>query len=107
MLTPDGLKEIATYAAGLGPSKELVIGRNALGQLGRPSGLVDAAHKAGLLVHPWTFRAENHFLPIDFKGGLDPRDSGDLAGEIQAFLAAGVDGLFSDHPGMAIAVSNR
>lgn len=107
MLTSDGLKEVATYAAGIGPPKDLVIGRNALGQLRRPTGLVGAAHNAGLLVHPWTFRAENHFLPTGLKSGIDPRDRGDLAGEIRAFLAAGVDGLFTDHPGQAVAVSNR
>ena len=103
MLTADGLKEIATYADGIGPSKDLVIGRNAVGLLGKPTGLVDAAHKAGLLVHPWTFRRENHFLPTDFKSGIDPRDAGDLAGEIRAYVAAGVDGLFSDNPAQAVS----
>ncbi len=107
MLTTDGLQDIASYAAGLGPSKDLVIARNFLGRLGSPTGLVEAAHRAGLLVHPWTFRAENHFLPTNFKSGIDPRDTGDLAGEIAAFLAAGVDGLFSDHPARAVAASKR
>ncbi len=107
MLTADGLKEIATYADGIGPSKDLVIGRNVIGQLGSPTGLVAAAHTAGLLVHPWTFRAENHFLPTDFKSGIDPRDTGDLEGEISAFLAAGVDGLFSDNPARAVAAVKR
>ena len=103
MLTADGLKEIATYADGVGPSKDLVIGRNLLGQLGEATGLVEAAHKAGLLVHPWTFRRENYFLPTDFKSGLDPREPGDLAGEVRAYVAAGVDGLFSDNPAQVVA----
>lgn len=107
MLTADGLKGIATYADGIGPSKDLVIGRNAIGQLGAPTGLVGAAHEAGLLVHPWTFRAENYFLPTEFKSGIDPRDGGDLEGEIRLFLAAGVDGLFSDNPGRAVAAAKR
>ncbi|WP_417593578.1 glycerophosphodiester phosphodiesterase [Parasphingorhabdus sp.] len=107
MLTADGLKEIATYADGIGPAKDLVIGRNAIGQLGRPTGLVDAAHKAGLLVHPWTFRRENHFLPTDFKSGIDPRDAGDLMGEIRAYVAAGVDGLFSDNPAQAVPAAKQ
>ncbi|MEH6790292.1 glycerophosphodiester phosphodiesterase [Parasphingorhabdus sp.] len=102
MITAEGLQQVAAYADGLGPAKDLVIGRNILGQLDGPTGLVAAAHKAGLLVHPWTFRAENYFLPTDFKSGLDPRESGDLAGEVRAFVAAGVDGLFSDHPGQAV-----
>lgn len=103
MLTADGLSEIASYADGLGPAKDLVIGRNVLGQLSAPTGLVAAAHKAGLLVHPWTFRKENYFLPTDFKSGIDPREPGDLAGEVRAFVAAGVDGLFSDNPAEAVA----
>ncbi|NQV95309.1 MAG: glycerophosphodiester phosphodiesterase [Sphingomonadales bacterium] len=102
MLTSDGLTEIATYADGLGPPKDLVIGRNILGQLDQPTGLVEAAHRAGLLVHPWTFRAENYFLPTNFKSGIDPRDPGDLAGEVRTFVAAGVDGLFSDNPAQAV-----
>ncbi|WP_417620438.1 glycerophosphodiester phosphodiesterase [Parasphingorhabdus sp.] len=107
MLTPAGLKEIATYADGLGPSKDLVIERNALGQLGGSTGLVEDAHAAGLLVHPWTFRVENYFLPTDYKSGIDPRDKGDLEGEVRAFIAAGVDGLFSDNPGRAAAARKR
>ena len=31
-----------------------------------PSTLVADAHAAGLRVHPWTFRAENFFLPASF-----------------------------------------
>ncbi len=107
MLTADGLKEIVAYADGIGPSKDLVIGRNAVGLLGKPTGLVEAAHKAGLLVHPWTFRRENHFLPTDFKSGIDPREPGDLAGEVRAFIAAGVDGLFSDNPREAVSAAKR
>lgn len=107
MLTAKGLAEIATYADGLGPPKDLVIGRNAIGQLSAPTGLVEAAHEAGLVVHPWTFRRENYFLPTDFKSGIDPRDPGDLAGELRAFVAAGVDGLFSDNPGQAVAAIAR
>jgi glycerophosphoryl diester phosphodiesterase len=107
LLTPAGLAEVATYADGIGPHKDRVIPRDPAGRLGAPTGLVDGAHAAGLAVHPWTFRAENQFLPADLRAG-DPADPafpgrhGDLAGEIAAFLAAGVDGVFSDFPDVAV-----
>lgn len=106
MITPGGLKAIAAYADGIGPEKSAVIPRDADGRLTAPTRLVADAHEASLTVHPYTFRAENYFLPADFRRGADPRAKGDLAGEICAFIAAGVDGLFSDFPGAAIAARN-
>jgi glycerophosphoryl diester phosphodiesterase len=112
LATPAGLAEIATYADAIGPHKALVIPRAADGRLGRPSPLVADAHAAGLQVHPWTFRRENLFLPADFHAG-DPADAGfphrigDLRAEVSAFLAAGVDGLFSDNPDVALEARAR
>ena len=103
MVTAKGLRAVARYANGIGPNKGLIIPRIADGTLGQPTGLVGEAHKVGLKVHPWTFRAENYFLPANLKSGADPRTRGDLAAEIKAFIAAGVDGIFSDHPGVARA----
>lgn len=101
MVTPAGLAAIAGYADGIGPAKDMVITRDGSGNLAVSTGLVAAAHAAGLDVHPWTFRAENYFLPADLRAGVDPRAHGDLAAEIRAFLAEGVDGLFSDFPAVA------
>ncbi|MBZ6377987.1 glycerophosphodiester phosphodiesterase [Pacificimonas aurantium] len=97
MLTQEGLLAVAEYAAGLGPNKELVI------REGAPTGLIDAAHAAGLAVHPWTYRRENVFLPPEYRRERDGREIGDLAGEICAAIAAGVDGVFSDNPKEAVA----
>lgn len=97
MLTDAGLAAIAQYADGIGPPKDAVIARDADGNLGEATGLVARAHGAGLAVHPWTFRRENFFLPTDLRIGDDPAAHGDLVGEIRAFVAAGVDGIFSDN----------
>ena len=109
LVTPAGLAEIATYADAIGPHKGLVIPRGADDRLAAPSSLVADAHAAGLLVHPWTFRSENYFLPADFHAG-DPADPafaaihGDADAELAAFFAAGVDGVFADFPDVALRV---
>ena len=103
MVSAEGLKIVATYADGIGPNKAMVIPRTLLGNLGNPTTLVADAHKVGLAVHPWTFRRENYFLPLAQKSGVDPRGVGDLNAEIKAYLATGVDGIFSDNVTEAIA----
>lgn len=104
MITPAGLREVVTYADGIGPDKDLVIPRGALGSLGGSTTLVRDAHDAGLLVHPYTFRAENEFLPMDLRSSDDPAEPGDLAAELEAFLSVGVDGLITDNPDVAVTV---
>ena len=83
---------VGARADALGVAKDLVIPRDAAGRLASPTTLVAEAHAAGLLVHAWTFRAEAVFLPAGTA----------LAEELQAFAAAGVDGVFSDHPDLAV-----
>lgn len=101
MMTAAGLVVVARYADGIGPAKDMVIARNADGSLGASTGLVARAHAARLQVHPWTFRRENYFLPLNFRSGADPRTPGDLAAEMRAFIVEGVDGLFTDNPAVA------
>jgi glycerophosphoryl diester phosphodiesterase len=106
MATPEGLAAISAYASGVGPEKAMILPRNANNEALAPTSFVEDAHKVGLAVHPWTFRAENYFLSNGDRRG-NPADAaylmqhGDLKGEIQAFLALGVDGVFSDFPGIA------
>jgi glycerophosphoryl diester phosphodiesterase len=105
MTSIGGIGAIATYADGIGPAKDMVIARNADGSLGASTGLVARAHAAGLAVHPWTFRVENYFLPTNLRNGVDPRAHGDLTAEMRAFIAEGVDGMFTDNPVIATEVS--
>jgi glycerophosphoryl diester phosphodiesterase len=97
-----GLKTVATYAAGIGPERLMIIPRGPDGRLAQPTSLVRDAHAVGLEVHPWTFRPENYFLPEGLKSGSDPRAPGDVDSEIRAYLATGIDGLFSDSTAAAV-----
>ena len=102
MITPEGLKNIARYASGIGPEKGMIIPRDAAGNLTEPTSLVRDAHAAGLKVHPYTFRAENAFLPTSLRKGSEPAERGDIEAELRAFLATGIDGLFIDQPDIAV-----
>ncbi len=115
MLTPAGLREIKTYADGIGPWKPyLASGAHVPGTDGKPKDLngdgkiddrdrvalpptsvVKDAHAAGLFVHAFTFRNEGKRLLSDFAG--DPK------AEYMKFYKMGVDGLFSDFPDTAVA----
>ena len=95
------LRELSGFLDGIGACKGVLIPRDADNHLTSPTPVVADAHRAGLAVHAWTFRAENTFLPAEFRRGTDPGAIGDLAGEIRVFLDAGIDGLFSDQPDLA------
>jgi glycerophosphoryl diester phosphodiesterase len=103
LVTPAGLAEIATYADWVAPHKNLILPRDAAGAPGAPSALVDDAHAAGLRVVTWTLRLENQFMATNFRRGTDPNAPGDLVAETEAFLDAGVDALFTDHPDVGVA----
>ena len=79
LATPAGLRSIARYADGVGPAKDHIVPRDADQSSGTPTTLVDDAHAAGLLVHPYTFRRENTFLPLELRSSADPAGIGDLA----------------------------
>jgi glycerophosphoryl diester phosphodiesterase len=94
LITPEGLGFIGQYASGIGVPKRLVMPDSSI----IATRLVADAHAAGLDVHVWTFRPENHFLPPRYRHGDAPDAHGALAAEIEAHLAAGIDGLFTDSP---------
>lgn len=119
LVTAEGLKEIRTYADGVGPWKPYILaGKHVIGADGKPEDLnkdgrideqgrvliaptsvVKDAHAAGLFVHTWTFRSEPKRLASSFKG--------DPAAEYKAFFDLGVDGLFSDFPDHAVKARAR
>ncbi|MEH1869597.1 MAG: glycerophosphodiester phosphodiesterase [Nostoc sp.] len=108
LVTASGLREIAKYAQAVGIHKNLLVPRDSSGKLRRrgaacrqtsPTSLVTDAHAAGLLVHVWTFRNEDYFLPLDFQG--NPQE------EYELFFSLGVDGVFSDYPDTASTVKEN
>lgn len=107
LLRPAGLAEVARYADAVGVAKELVIPHDADGRLRPATPLVREAHAAGLLVHVWTLRAENAFLPPPYRRGGAPTALGDVKSEIRDFLDAGVDGFFTDHPFLGAQARDR
>jgi glycerophosphoryl diester phosphodiesterase len=100
MVTPAGLRAVAAYAWGLGPNKGM------LWREATRTTIVADAHAAGLRVHPWTYRAENYFLPSAHRQGINPRGHGDSAGEISAALRLGIDGFFTDFPAIGVKARN-
>ncbi len=99
LATPAGLARIAAYADGIGPHKRLIVPAGPLGHLHSPTSLVEDAHRAGLLVHPWTFRSDGPFLA--------PYYEGEPEREYDQFFSLGVDGVFSDFADVAVRARER
>lgn len=109
LATAQGLKDVAKYANGVGPSKGYILNFNDKGSVQTTSFITDA-HTAGLKVHPYTFRPENNFLPAPLKCSQDkPAErcpSGALK-EFEAYFKAGVDGVFTDDPALGREAVNN
>ncbi|MGB5490015.1 MAG: glycerophosphodiester phosphodiesterase [Woeseiaceae bacterium] len=91
-LTPDGMKMVASYADGIGPSMQLIVAPGSVAGNLQITKLVELAHDLGLVVHPYTFRRD--LLPAYAE------DYGDL---LDIFLDdIGVDGVFTDFPDLTI-----
>ncbi|WGT64223.1 glycerophosphodiester phosphodiesterase [Variovorax paradoxus] len=115
MVTPAGLAEIKTYADGIGPWKRYIVSiKGTIGADGKPvdvnkdgkindadatsvspTTLIADAHKAGLFVHPFTFRNESRRLAADYG------NSG--KNEYAIYYKLGVDGVFTDFTDTALA----
>jgi glycerophosphoryl diester phosphodiesterase len=120
LLTPAGLRDIRSYADGIGPWKAYLLparqvdangdgkpddlnGDGVIDERDRvllpPTPVVRDAHSAGLFVHPFTFRSEAKRLVSDYRG--------DAAAEYRKFFEMGVDGVFSDFPDTAVKARAR
>jgi glycerophosphoryl diester phosphodiesterase len=103
LTTDEGLREVKTYADGIGPWKRYIVSSTAAGLSGPGeasrkllpvSNLIARAHKLGLFVHTWTFRNEQKRLVSDY--------SGNPVNEYLQFYQLGIDGLFSDFTDTAV-----
>ena len=106
LLTDAGLTFVKTYADAIGPWKPYLVktvddGVERTGdttltindrRVDGSTGVIEAAHAKGLLVHTWTFR--NDASGYGFK---DPQ------AEMTYYMKLGVDGLFTDFPGTGVA----
>lgn len=120
LTTAAGLRSICGIVNGIGPDKRQIIARQVSGVLaGHPklgqrselgerstmveqSTLVADAHAVGMTVHAYTFRAENAFLPVDYRVGADATEYGRAIDEQLRFLATGIDGFFTDQADIGV-----
>ncbi|HEY0962981.1 MAG TPA: glycerophosphodiester phosphodiesterase family protein, partial [Pseudomonadales bacterium] len=90
MRTPEGLRQLAGTVAGVGPAYAMLV--DVQGDVARPNGFVAAAHEAGLVVHPFTFRSD-----------VLPPYAATFDALLRLFTeVAGVDGVFTDFPDKAL-----
>lgn len=122
LIKPAGLKDVATYAAGIGPDKRLIVPASTVdknsdgkpddlngdGQIsdadrvtGMPTTLIQDAHTAGLQVHLYTLRSDPFFLASNYNN--------DPVQEFKQYIDLGVDGFFTDFPdqGRSALVNNN
>jgi glycerophosphoryl diester phosphodiesterase len=92
-ITPALAAEIAGYAKGAGPSKNLL----------KSADDVATLHKAGLLIHPYTFRGSTSAVarkPLDQKQPDGATIRAGVIADIQRYIGYGIDGGFTDYPAL-------
>lgn len=94
LITDTGLAAVASYADGIGPWRQ-----NIYATVGAATPLLSKAEKAGLVVHPYTFRQEQNYL-LPGKGG----DTVSMADELAWLYQRGIAGVFSDFPDIAVQI---
>lgn len=99
---PGGLDVLAGIVDGISVDKRMILAPDRLGRVAGPSRVVGDAHARGLRVFTWTCRPENAFLTPQFRSGRGKAAFGDYEAEWRIIAAAGVDGVFADHPDLAV-----
>jgi len=94
MFAADGMSKVAEYADGVGPFKRMLISKNSTADKLDISPLVTRAHDAGLVVHPYTFRADEGRVEKYANSFEDMLDI--------FYFKLGVDGVFTDYPDKAV-----
>lgn len=99
MLSTEGIKEIATYADGIGPRIEQIFdedGKQKASDLVLNPNIVSDAHNVGLQVHPYTVRKDD--LPSYVK------DTNEFIRKL--LFEAKVDGVFTDFTDLGVQAKN-
>ncbi|WP_221586012.1 glycerophosphodiester phosphodiesterase family protein [Microbacterium sp. G2-8] len=96
------LGALAGEVDGISVHKSLLLAPNAQGRATGPAPFARTARDLGLLLFTWTCRPENGFLAPQFRKGRRKAVRGDWRGEWQILRQAGVDGVFADHPDLAV-----
>jgi glycerophosphoryl diester phosphodiesterase len=106
-LTAAGLYKLAGAVDGVSVNKLRVLEEDAAGDIVGASGLVDDAHAAGLEIYCWTLRPENRFLAPAYRRGERKERWGQWQDEYRLIMRSGIDGVFVDHPDLAVTVRNE
>jgi glycerophosphoryl diester phosphodiesterase len=101
IVTTQLAEEIAAYAKGAGPSKSLL----------KTAADVATFHKAGLVIHPYTFRGSTNASarkPLDKAEANGSTIRAEIIADIRKYVAFGIDGGFTDYPALwKEAIGNR
>ncbi|WP_130504761.1 glycerophosphodiester phosphodiesterase family protein [Microterricola gilva] len=101
--TEAGLYALGGVVDGISVDRSMIVQQDAAGQP-QTSDLVDLAHAARLEVYTWTLRPENRFLLPAHRIGKASGTFGHWWSEFELVMGTGIDGVFADHPDLAVAV---
>lgn len=99
MFTEAGMAKVAKYADGIGPWLPMIVCESSTAKNIKIAPMTHNAKKAGLEIHPYTFRSDEGQIP-DYANDFD-----DLLRIF--FNEADVDGVFTDFPDKAVNFLSR